>query len=408
MNKTGKIILSYIIAVLVVMAIFVGYKNLNKRPQGGNTNSTNQASNIESTASSDDLQESGRTMVNLTLDHLKNAFTNPYHVEKYYDDLVNQNVIERYEYNTGENHIVLIYEKDKMEEFSNYYKDVIDKALNNEYLNYNFEMSSDYSTLTMNVYPDTDFIASFRDLFKIYFFSQTYVLSTLENTYNLHVVVKRAQDGVVIGEAEIPGGAIDIIAEDWTGIEDHDEAVELFDSNLYSFVNYTFPEIKDGKYYCNAGGFCFDIPEGTEFTSDEVNNQLNELEDSKDILAVKKKLSGEVAYMESNLVFDDSTFMLLGVNYLEGIEDDPGFADYTQNVYIPDLKNRDNVTIKNVTETYLHDQYALCIDYVDGDKNCKLICFYRNGLCFYLSGTYKNSESEKVITDFYETIEFMN
>ena len=406
MNKTGKIILAYIIAIVTVMAVFAGYRYVNKRAHVNNTSQNNTSAEVSGDESGD-TQEDGRVMVNLTLDHLKNAFINPYHVEKYYDDLVRQNVIERYEYNSGENHIVLVYEKNKMEEFSNYYKDVIDKALNSEYANYSFEMTSDYSTLTMNVCPDADFIASFRDLCRIYFFSQTYVLSTMESEYNLHVVVKRAEDDAVIGEMDIPGGSLDIPAEDWTGIENHDEAVEQFDSNLYSYVNYVLPETKDGKYYCNAGEFSFTIPDGAEFTSDEVNNKLNELEDSKDLLSVKKKMSTEEAYMESNLVFDDKTFVMLSVNYLEGIEDEVAFADYISNVYAADLKNRDGISIKNVAESDFLGLSAFCIDYVDGDKNCKQMCFFRNGLCFYLSGTYKNSESETVITEFFDSIENM-
>lgn len=409
MDKTGKIILSYIIAVLVVMAIFVGYKNFNKRPQGGSTAGENYTSDNKSTAGSGEMQEDGRMMANLTLNHLELAFTNPYRVKEYYDGLVKQNIIERYEYNTGEDHIVLIFEKDKIPEFSEYSKKVLDEAISAQYNKYYFEMSQDYSELTLYINPNTDYMASIHSVGRIYLYTQAYVYSTMAEKCKIHLVVKRIKDegDEIIGEVDIPGGEMTITAENWTGIEDHEEAEAFLNSNLYSYINYVLPEITGDKYYCNAGGFYFDIPKGAEFTTDEVNNQLNELEDSKDLLAVKKKLSGEVAYMESNLVFDDSTFVMLSVNYLEGIEDETGFEDYINNVYSPDLENRDNVTINDVTEIEFLGQGAICVDYVDGDKTCKQICFYRNGLTYYLSGTYKNSESEKTITDFFESIDNM-
>lgn len=406
MDKTGKVTLAYIIVMVSVLAVIAGYRYLNKSNTAGNSNSNSSSvavSGVESNDKSTDDAD-GRTMANLRLAYLKQCFINPYHVKKYYDKLVEDGVIERYEYTTGENSIVLIYEKSKMQEFTDYSKKVLDDAVKAEYDKYYFEMSDDYSILTAYVYPDSDGAAFYRDAGRIFYYAHTYVYSTLAEDYKLHMVIKRADTEETIGEVDMPGGNASIPVEKWTGIDDRTEAENMMNSNMYSYVNYAFPNITEDKFYSNVGGFCFTIPEGAEFTTDEVNNKVNEMEDSTDILAVKKKLSTEKAYMEANLVFDESTYVLFSANYLEDI-DDSNFLEYINDVYCLDLENRDDVTIEDVAEIQLLGRDAVKINYVAGDKNCRLICFYRNGLSYYILGSYKDSESEKVIDDFLLSLE---
>lgn len=415
-NKFRKIIIIYIIVLFVAMFSFMIYRRVNGTKQtvdikettdlGGEivAENSSDADSIIDANKKEEVKESdkeasvnddGEVVIELTVDHLDMAFDNVGQVLKYYDELYDMGIISDYRYEYGNNYITMIVPLKKEEEFIDYIKQEISDKVSSQYERYSFEISDDVRTLILKVYSDTDPALAFKDMSWIYYQLQSYQHMVEYESFGCHIIIENIERNVVLQEVDFPDGKISISAEEWTGISDHEKAVEIFDAKNGSYVHYQYPEISDNNYFCKSGDFVVPIPVDSNVTKQDKLNMLNSIEDNN-ILAIRSVITKGIAYTDFEMNLDDSVTVSVDINYWD-YTDFPDFQKAMEYDLVKYGKTDTKVT------TFL-GQDAIEVKFDEDGKYVKMMAFYRNDLIFLVKGTYDDPAKESVVDDFFSSV----
>lgn len=319
------------------------------------------------------------------------------------EDMKANKCISGFDYEVTDKKAVVYVSAAQIEKAKSYILDRVDDIVLNTEDNYEISVGSSLDEFTILADSDMDFELIFDDYVDLVIASQFYQKFNGDNSWKCRGVIKNRETGAIVTDSVQPGENIEYEADNATGIEDADSAIETFNNNLYTKLDYSEAYVENGVFYSPAGGIKLTLPENVNVTYADDLNEVNELEPGYTLQDLKSRLMSGKAVTELSITADDGTSLVFSANYSDDQYDKEYYDEFVSKTTFDQFKSE--YSDAKLEKADFLGEKCTPITFKAGDQSQYLIFRYHDGFSYTIWGKYKNADGEQLIKSIISSIE---
>ena len=319
------------------------------------------------------------------------------------EDMKANKCISDFDYEATDKKAVVYISAAQIQKAKSYIMDRVDDMISGAGDNYEITVNSSMDEFTILADSDMDFSLILDEYRRLDEFCEIYQKCNGQNSWKCRGVIKNRETGAIVTDSTQPGENINYSADKATGISDMEKAIETFNNNLYTKLDYNEAYVENGVFYSPAGGIKLTLPENVNVTYGDDLNEVNELEPGYSLQDLKTRLMSGKALTELRISEDDGTSLTFSANYSDSQYDKEYYDEFVSKITFDQFKS-EYPDAKLEKADFLGEKCTPITCKVD-DQFQYLIFRYHDGFSYTIWGKYKNADGEQLIKSIISLIE---